>query len=211
MRKSVVVVDPAVRVAEIDCFNRITQDFGQPTHYMAPVLRGDPYPAVEDVRAVVILGSGASVHEKLPWQLALEDWLRQLFALKVPVLGICYGHQLLAAMFGGGVGYLYPDQAKRKGLGTVVIKGSRIFTSGTYEVIVSHREVVTQLPTDFVQTGKSEVATCEAFEHRTMPIFCFQSHPEATAEFLSNQDIPVSLPGDGRRLVKEFLKYVSGS
>lgn len=53
--------------------------------------------------AVVISGSPASVYEREPWMVRTEPWLRALLATHVPVLGICFGHQLLAQALGGRV------------------------------------------------------------------------------------------------------------
>ncbi len=54
---------------------------------------------------VVITGSPAMVTEQLPWSEEAAEWLRQAMALKLPLFGVCYGHQLLAYALGGEVGY----------------------------------------------------------------------------------------------------------
>nr|QOW96805.1 Orf54 [Serratia marcescens] len=54
---------------------------------------------------VVITGSPAMVTEQLPWSEAAAEWLRQAMAIKLPLFGVCYGHQLLAYALGGEVGY----------------------------------------------------------------------------------------------------------
>ncbi|EPJ9484424.1 glutamine amidotransferase-related protein, partial [Serratia marcescens] len=54
---------------------------------------------------VVITGSPAMVTEQLPWSEEAAEWLRQAMAIKLPLFGVCYGHQLLAYALGGEVGY----------------------------------------------------------------------------------------------------------
>lgn len=66
---------------------------------------GAPLPPPPDTLAgIVITGSSHMVSAREPWSEALVPWLRQVVAQEVPVLGICYGHQLLAHALGGDVG-----------------------------------------------------------------------------------------------------------
>ena len=53
--------------------------------------------------AWLVTGSRHGAYERLPWMLALEELLRKAVAAKVPVVGICFGHQLLAQALGGKV------------------------------------------------------------------------------------------------------------
>ena len=62
-------------------------------------------PAPAALAGVVLTGSHAMVSDREPWSEALVPWLQALVAHGTPVLGICYGHQLLAHALGGEVGY----------------------------------------------------------------------------------------------------------
>jgi GMP synthase (glutamine-hydrolysing) len=68
-------------------------------------------------RGVVLTGAHASVTDRAPWSLAAGDWLRRAVDQDVATLGICYGHQLLADVFGGRVG---PNPAGRE-VGTIEV------------------------------------------------------------------------------------------
>lgn len=54
--------------------------------------------------AVIVSGSGAMVSDREPWMERSADWLRGAVAADMPVLGVCFGHQLLAHALGGRVG-----------------------------------------------------------------------------------------------------------
>lgn len=57
----------------------------------------------EECDAWIITGSRHGAYERLPWMLKTEAMLREAVAKQVPVVGICFGHQLLAQALGGKV------------------------------------------------------------------------------------------------------------
>jgi GMP synthase (glutamine-hydrolysing) len=69
------------------------------------VVRGHALPEVSAVAGVVITGSPAMLTGAAPWNEVAAQWLRGALASELPVLGICYGHQLLAHACGGRVDY----------------------------------------------------------------------------------------------------------
>ncbi len=79
------------------------QPSGSPHHHAAATALPDPTTVVQRRMGVVITGSHAMVTDREPWSEATADWLAKVVALGAPVLGICYGHQLLAHALGGEV------------------------------------------------------------------------------------------------------------
>jgi GMP synthase (glutamine-hydrolysing) len=99
-------------------FSNVAKNYGDAEHWIqaamghtsGAVLVVDPrresdLPALEDIAGAVISGSRAMVTERSEWGEALRTWVRKLFAHDVPMLGICYGHQLIADALGGEVDY----------------------------------------------------------------------------------------------------------
>lgn len=66
---------------------------------------GEPLPPPQAVSGIVITGSHAMVTDRAPWSEALAGWLAEAVPEGLPVLGVCYGHQLLAHALGGEVDY----------------------------------------------------------------------------------------------------------
>lgn len=75
-------------------------------------------PAPSEISGVVITGSHAMVTDRATWSEALAAWLREAVAQQLPVLGICYGHQLLAHAMEGQVDY-HPEGME---IGTVTVR-----------------------------------------------------------------------------------------
>ena len=67
-------------------------------------VREDVFPASANVcDAWLITGSRSNVYEALPWMLKLNDLIREIDANKQPLVGICFGHQIIADALGGKV------------------------------------------------------------------------------------------------------------
>lgn len=208
------VIDPAVKTAALSGFNRLAELSALRLTYHLPAFFGSDSLASEGegLCGIVILGSATSVNDQLEWQKQLATWLKPRVLTGMPVLGICFGHQFLAHLFGGKVGYLFPDQRKLLGFRKVHFSDGRLWGNREGEIFVSHRETVIEVPNGFKVVASSSEAKVEALEHERLPIYSCQSHPETTDQFLKSLEHPViSRPGQlafGHELIRSFFALI---
>jgi GMP synthase (glutamine-hydrolysing) len=77
-----------------------------PRLQVVDVANGEPLPEPNSVAGAIITGSAAMVTERQPWSEQTAGWIRDAMDVQLPLLGVCYGHQLMAHALGGRVGYL---------------------------------------------------------------------------------------------------------
>ncbi len=87
---------------------RVAAGLGASEAACCQVDEGDPLPSTEGWAGVMVSGSSAMVSERRDWSERSASWLREAHEQGVPLLGICYGHQLIAHALGGEVDY-HPD------------------------------------------------------------------------------------------------------
>jgi len=136
--------------------------------------------------AWIITGSPRSVYDEDYWMLDLEENIRQASKNNKLILGICFGHQLLAKSFGGKVelnpkGWelgAYPICLTEAGIYSPLFKNIENQTI-VYE---SHKDCVTYLPENAVQLAYNEKCIQSFQLNRTL--FAVQFHPEFSWDVL---------------------------
>jgi GMP synthase (glutamine-hydrolysing) len=122
---------------------------------------------------VILSGGPASVYADDAYRVDPE-----IFALGIPVLGICYGHQLVAQALGGVVANT--GLAEYGKTAVDVIGTSLLFKDlpASQDVWMSHRDSVSKVPPGFVCVASTPSAPVAAMEDRDRRIFGVQFHPE---------------------------------
>ncbi|MCA9133944.1 MAG: glutamine-hydrolyzing GMP synthase, partial [Planctomycetales bacterium] len=103
-----------------------------------------------------------------------------LFQLGVPVLGICYGMQLACKALGSQVGHC---QAREYGRATLKIARPEGLLAGLpseMDVWMSHGDQVDEVSADFTSLAATGSCPFAAVQHRTLPVYGLQFHPEVT-------------------------------
>lgn len=140
---------------------------------------------------IVLSGGPASVYKNFAPKITKE-----IFDLKVPILGICYGQQLLCQILGG---VIKPAEKREFGSANIIIKKSSPLIDDFWEkgsqqkVWMSHGDKVVEIPDDFDVIAKSENAPFAIIANEINKIYGVQFHPEV-----------VHTP-DGKKLFQNFV------
>ena len=145
-------------------------------------------------KGIILSGGPSSVYAKAA---PLPD--KGIFSLGIPVLGICYGVQLLAQFLGGKV----EKGLKREyGKGTLRVTDGQCplfaMLPGTLQVWNSHGDKLTQLPRDFKSVAVTENSEYAAIENRGRKFFGLQFHPEVAHTPL------------GKEIISNFVHNICG-
>ena len=107
---------------------------------------------------------------------------------KKPLLGICYGAEILAITLGGTI---KKSSKHVKGEETVTVESQNKLCSGEIGVTESHKYEISQLGTELHNLADSKSCKCEIVKHNSLNIFGTQFHPEMST--------------DGQNMIEAFL------
>ena len=149
--------------------------------------------STENLKGIILSGSPFSVNEVNAPTLDIAGWNEQL-----PVLGICYGAQLTAKLYGGKV-----EKSDKREYGRAqldVVKSNALLQdiSAHSQVWMSHSDTIKQLPRGFELLGTTESIPVAAFHAADRPLYGLQFHPE------------VYHSTEGKKIVKHFLVNICG-
>ncbi len=134
---------------------------------------------IEEIKAknykgIIFTGGPNSVYDENS-----PHYSKEILTLGIPVLGICYGCQLIAWMRGGKVS---TAPVSEYGKIEVTVKDSLLFKGIPEKSIVwmSHTDYISQVPDGFKTVGTTENCPCAVMENTEEQIYAVQFHPEVT-------------------------------
>ncbi len=170
-----------------DCDVRIAQCIGIPYDDVRVIsVYENAVPILpDDIAGIIITGSPSMVTDLEPWGVATAQWLKQVVKKNIPVLGICFGHQLLAHTFGGSVDY--HEQGEEKGEVEIHLteEGKKDPLLGVlpehFSAYASHFQTVTKLPKDTTILAKNDFESTHALRYKEN-VWGVQFHPECIGD-----------------------------
>lgn len=126
-----------------------------------------------DCDYIAITGSRRNVSSWEPW---MDDVAELIRTAEVPIIGICFGHQIIAAALGGRV-----ERAKE---GSHFVSAVNYTDGSVVNAVFTHQDHVVDAG-ELEVIGSAEHCAIAACQHPTRPIRTVQYHPEATSRILS--------------------------
>ena len=147
---------------------------------------------ISDVKGVILSGSPCSVREEDHPEIDIN-----LYG-SLPVLGICYGAQLMANDSGG---HVLPSEIREYGraLLSEIDQHNALLKEVTInsQVWMSHGDTIAELPENFEIIASTETVRVAAFKVRDKDIYCIQFHPEVTHS------------KEGKEVLRNFVVHIS--
>jgi GMP synthase (glutamine-hydrolysing) len=169
--------------------SRRIKDFGVYSEVLSANISEKELKKIKNLKGIILSGGAASVFDK---KSPKRD--KKIFELGVPVLGICYGHQLIAHIDGGKV---VAGKSGEYGLTSLKIQSPKsVLLSGlkkNEKVWMNHKDIVKKLSADYSTTASTPHSPIAAYENNRKKIYGVQFHPE------------VSHTKNGDKILKNFI------
>jgi GMP synthase (glutamine-hydrolysing) len=157
------------------------------------------------LRGIILSGGPKSVYQK-----GAPHIDKKVADLGLPILGICYGHQLLAYLLGGTV---HPGKKKEYGPATVTVTHDAPLlkqTAQQFNVWMNHGDEVVSVPPGFKGIAKSETIQHAAMADEQRKIYSVQFHPEVVHTQFGEQILKnflgiCNVPIKEQKIDKEFV------
>ena len=145
----------------------------------------------QSIKGIILSGGPLNVY-----QINKYSFDKKILEQNIPVLGICFGHQILSKIYGGRV---KQSKSREFGLANVYKKNNSLITSNFFinkkpkKVWMSHADQVSKLPKNFKVVASSTSSRFAIVENKSKKFFGVQFHPEVTHT------------QDGKKLISNFI------
>ncbi len=193
--------------------------------------KDERFPDIDNIKGIIITGSHSMVTDDLLWIKNLSKGLKYyLDNYNIPTLGICFGHQLLAKMYGGKVDYhpVKKEIGSKEILLTAAGKDNKLFRgfSNEFSSFLVHEQSVLELPEEAIRLAYNSFENNQAFYLKDN-IWGVQFHPEFTTgvmkEYILNERDKLIKEGynldklirglkkntSGEKLIKNFIAIIN--
>lgn len=184
----------------VDQITKMLEECGEVKPKVIDLNKISGYKIRDEIDAVILSGSSASLWVPRDLQM-YEEEIKFIHRVKIPMLGICFGHQIIACAFGTEI-----KELKERISGFIeveILKPNKIFSSWKkgekIMVSQSHKDYISRLPKKFICLARSESCEIEAMKHESKPLFSIQAHIERISDQYTN----------GRQILKNFLNNVT--
>ncbi|MGY4285258.1 GMP synthase-like glutamine amidotransferase [Bradyrhizobium sp. LM2.7] len=186
---------------------------------------GDALPDPCGLEAILITGAAAGVYDGLDWIEPLEEFVRKAYANKTPMVGVCFGHQLIAQALGGTV----RQSEKGWGIGRHVYRvlpDNGVVDGEQLAIAASHQDQVIEAPKDALTILSSDFTPHAGLLYANGATLTVQPHPEFDVEFaevccelrdgkapdevVATAKASLSQPLDGAKLGGAITRFLAG-
>ena len=141
------------------------------------VVQGHSLPTPKDFDGYIIMGSRHSVYDDLPWIGPLRSFIQEITSQQIPLVGICFGHQIIAEALGGKV------EAAEEGWILGVHEYSVPGIASSIKSMAYHHDQIVKNPPNIDIVMKSESCANGGCVYQDFPAFSVQPHPEFEQHF----------------------------
>ena len=145
----------------------------------------------DNIKGIILSGGPSTVTSR-----SYPNIPTKIFSMDIPILGICYGLQLIAKTLGGKV----KSNLKQREFGRAIIRKNKnssltknFFIKNSASVWMSHQDVVTKIPKGFSKIASTKNSPFTIIENKIRKIYGIQFHPEVTHTY------------NGNNLIKNFI------
>jgi len=173
-KEKIIIIDFGSQVTKL--IARRVRDLG----VYSEIIRPEDFKKIKNykyIKGIIFSGGPSTVTKK-----KFQNVPKEVFNKKIPILGICYGLQLIAKLFRGKI---KSSKKKREFGRAFLIKRKRsLLTKNFYNLLnpvwMSHEDAVTQIPKDFKIIASTTESKLTIIENSKKKIYGLQFHPEVT-------------------------------